>query len=117
MLMASNENKFFSETCSATGFQKIGVCVPVTVTPFVQAGPAAVSCCGEAEVFPGEPPFPSGPCQGEQGGSCTFTISQTICISVPVEIGANAQAGEPFVNCREVSAKNICQYCDTEENA
>lgn len=39
-----------NKTCNATGFQKINVCVPVTVTPFAKAGKTKTKCCGDAVV-------------------------------------------------------------------
>ena len=42
-----------NQTCPTTGYQAATVCVPVTVTPFVNAGATVTKCCGEAVVVPG----------------------------------------------------------------
>lgn len=50
-------------------------------------------------------------CNGERNGSCVFTISQDICVAVPVEFGATATVGDAFVNCNAASAEDICTDC------
>ena len=42
-----------SQTCPAVGYQSASICVPVTVTPFAQAGVATTKCCGDPVVTPG----------------------------------------------------------------
>ena len=96
-------------TCPATGFQKISICVPVTVTPFARANQAITKCCGEAVVVPGEKP-----CAGKKNGVCTFTISQTICVEVPVVFGATSETGDTYVDCLGASADDICMNCREE---
>ena len=41
------------QTCPAVGYQSASVCVPVTVTPFAQAGATTTKCCGSPVVTPG----------------------------------------------------------------
>ena len=76
------------QTCPAVGYQSASVCVPVTVTPFAQTGETVTRCCGEPVVMQGNT------CAGTRNGSCVFTISQDICVSVPVAFGATAAVGE-----------------------
>ena len=97
-----DENK----TCPATGFQLLSACVPVTVTPFAKAGPTITKCCGDADISSG-----AVTCPGKKNGSCTFTISQKLCIEVPVSFGAIANVGDTFVNCLRSSAE-ICKDCE-----
>ena len=97
-------------TCPAVGYQSIGICVPVTVTPFAQAGKTVTKCCGDAVVVAGDTT-----CGGRKNGSCTFTISQKICVEVPVDFGAEATVGDTYVDCIEASAKDICSGCKGEE--
>lgn len=94
------------QTCRAIGYQAASLCVPVTVTPFAIAGDPIVSCCGSPIVTPG-----TGPCGGTINGSCVFTISQNICVSVPVEFGANTEVGDLVVQCGIASAEDICTDC------
>ena len=95
------------QTCPAVGYQSASVCVPVTVTPFAQAGATTTKCCGSPVVTPGRVT-----CEGIRSGACVFTISQDICVSVPVEFGAEATVGEAYVNCGGASAEDICTACD-----
>ena len=37
-------------------------------------------------------------CDGERNGSCVFTISQDICVAVPVEFGATATKLPPKIS-------------------
>lgn len=97
-------------TCPATGFQKIDVCVPVSVTPFANAGKTRTICCGDPVVDPKDKP-----CPGKKNGVCTFTISQRICVEVPVDFGATAMVGDVFVDCKEASSHNICSDCDDDD--
>ncbi len=94
------------KTCPAVGYQKISICVPVTVAPFAKTGKTITKCCGDAVVTPGEKP-----CAGKKNGVCTFTISQTICVEVPVEFGAMSEVGDTYVDCLATSADNICMNC------
>ena len=51
-------------------------------------------------------------CGGTKGGSCFFTISQDICVAVPVEFGAVATVGDTFVTCNGASEDDICTGCE-----
>lgn len=95
-----------NKSCPAVGYQKVNVCVPVTVTPFANAGATTTKCCCEPVVTPGDVS-----CPGEVNGVCTFTISQTVCVEVPVSFGAMAKVGDTYVDCLEASAYDICTYC------
>ena len=61
---------------------------------------------GDPLVIPGR-----NTCGGARSGSCSFTITQNICVEVPVEFGADADVGDPFVSCGRVSSENICAGC------
>ncbi|MGI6727256.1 MAG: hypothetical protein ACOX4P_01640 [Anaerovoracaceae bacterium] len=94
------------ETCPATGYQPASVCVPVTVTPFATPGTTTTYCCGDPIVTPG-----TSLCEGEINGSCTFTITQNICVAVPVEFGATATVGAPSVECGDATEEDVCTNC------
>ena len=81
-------------TCPAVGYQKVAVCVPVLITPFAHTGEM--------------------PCPGRKNGVCAFTMSQTICVEVPVNFGATAVVGDTFVDCIDASAEDICRNCKEE---
>lgn len=50
-------------------------------------------------------------CNGVKNGQCVFTISQDICVEVPVEFGAVAAVGDTYVACNGASADEICPDC------
>jgi hypothetical protein len=94
------------QTCPSVGYQSVTISVPVTVTPFAKAGATQTKCCGAATVTAGR-----NLDSGVKNGSCVFTISQDVCISVPVDFGATAAAEEAYTTCNGVSAENICADC------
>ncbi|MGL5972911.1 MAG: hypothetical protein ACRCZK_04290 [Oscillospiraceae bacterium] len=96
------------QTCPSVGYQSVSVCVPVTVNPFAKTGITSTKCCGNAIVQQGV-----ATCGGVKNGSCTFTISQDVCVAIPVEFGATATVGDTFVNCNSASADDICTNCTT----
>ena len=81
-------------TCPAEGFQKVNVCVPVTVTPFAHTGSTKIKCCGDPVVIAGDKT-----CAGKKNGVCTFTISQTLCVEVtgePSKLNAFIEVMKPI---------------------
>lgn len=94
------------ETCPTVAFVPMTVCAPVTVTPFVNELPTTTFCCGAPIITPGP-----AECSGVRNGSCTFTITQDICVRVPVEIGATPDVGDPFVQCGEATSTDVCTNC------
>lgn len=102
----SDETLELLQQCQVTGYQAASVCVPVTVTPYAQAGVPQVRTCGDPVVTADD-----SLCTGELGGSCTFTIRQDICIAIPVTIDAKAIASELRVACYGVSGEDICSLC------
>ena len=97
-----------NQTCPAVGYQAASICVPVTIEPFAKTGQTKTKCCGNATVVSG-----TQPCNGVKNGTCSFTISQNICVAVPVEFGANAVVGETYVECKGASDMDICTDCAT----
>lgn len=93
-------------TCPAVGYQSASICVPVTVTPFAQTGITTTKCCGSPVVTSGREV-----CNGVRNGSCVFTISQDICVAVPVEFGAVASVGDSYISCNGASDQDICTGC------
>ena len=94
-----------NQSCPVVGYQSASVCVPVRVVPYAKAGGTITSCCGDPVVLPG-----STPCAGNKKGECSFTITQTLCIAVPVEFGADAYAGDAYVDCLGATAEE-CAGC------
>ena len=50
-------------------------------------------------------------CGGVKNDFCFFTITQDICVAVPVEFGAVATMGDSYVNCNGASVQDICTDC------
>ncbi len=98
------------QTCPAVGYQSASICVPVTIKPFAKTGTTFTKCCGTPVVMSG-----SEKCEGQVNGTCVFTISQDICVAVPVEFGAVASVGDTYVNCNGASANDICTECKQPE--
>ena len=90
--------------CETTFFQKETVCVPVTVTPFADAGRARATCCGEPIVSN------QSSCSGTRR-SCTFTVTQTICVEIPITFGATIDTGTATVQCGDVNDEG----CDCDD--
>lgn len=59
-------------------------------------------CCGDPVVVSGDKP-----CAGKKNGVCTFTISQTICVEVPVEFGAKQKF---YCGWLHKDGTAICRY-------
>lgn len=95
-----------NQTCPAVGYQTASVCVPVTVTPYAKAGATVTKCCGDPVVKSG-----LDVSNGVKNGVCTFTISQDICVAVPVDFGAVAAVGDAFINCNGATSENVCTNC------
>lgn len=97
------------ETCEAVGYQTATVCVPVTVKPFAHAGIPSTFCCNGPRITPGEEP-----CPGTVNGSCKFTMTQDVCVAVPIKFGAKTEIGDPSVDCGEATDEDICTDCGSD---
>lgn len=85
-----------SAPCESVFYQKETVCVPVKVTPYAKPGTAKATCCGEPIVKSGTQ------CSGNQT-SCSLTITQNLCIEIPISFGADIETGTAVVQCGTVS--------------
>lgn len=94
------------QACPSVAYQTATVCVPVTVTPFARTDATYTRCCGTPVVTVGK-----NTCGGTKKGTCVFTISQDICVEVPVSFGATAEPGDTYVTCNGASAEDICADC------
>ena len=105
-----SDQSFENQTCPTVAYQLSSICVPVTVIPFAKAGLTVTKCCSKPTVTPGREL-----CNGVKSGQCVFTVSQDICVEVPVEFGAVAQVGDTYVACNGASADDICPACGTHD--
>lgn len=90
--------------CEVVAYQKAGVCVPVTVKPQVTTGTIVTICCGTPEIKQG------AVCSGG-ATECSFTVTQTVCVKVPLTFGADATVGQAGIDCGEPSLTDICTNC------
>jgi hypothetical protein len=93
--VADDENSSSETTgCTAIGYQEVGVCVPVIVRPYGEAGEPKITCQSAAVVTSGD----TG-CKGYDSTECKFTVSQNLRIEVPVVFGAKTEVGITAVKC------------------
>ena len=95
------------EACSNTFYQTDLISVPVKVIPFAKAGPCTAVCCGSPVITSGDA------CQGESDQICEFTITQKICIKLPLHFGAAVAIDNAKIQCGGISesecdCKNTC---------
>lgn len=81
-----------NNTCNKIITQCVDVKAPVILTPTACLGTVTVACQGSPCVT-----CETDPC----GTSCTVTLSQQICVTVPVRYGVGLNSGEPTIACAE----------------
>ena len=91
--------------CETFTYQTATVCVPVVVTPTAIPGRTRTICCGDPVVTPDERACTSGNLH------CYFTVSQRVCIEIPVTFGATAIVGDARITCEDVGTDG-CTDCD-----
>lgn len=94
-----------SEPCESVFYQKETVCVPVKVTPYAKPGTAKATCCGEPTVNT------ETTCPGTRT-YCSFTVTQNLCIEIPISFGAVIETGTATVQCGTVLETG----CDCSDN-
>lgn len=78
--------------------QCVDVSAPLILTPTASIDTAKVSCQGE----------PSITCTTDPNGSCVVvTLTQKVCVTVPMRYGVTMTAGEPKIGC----ADGACPAC------
>lgn len=91
-----------------TAYYSAEICAPVSVTPFALAGEPTVTPCGEPEIRLGES------C-GDSGADCGFTLRQRLCVAVPLQFGAEVEAGETSSRCLAAGGEEVCADCGADE--
>lgn len=76
--------------CPAVVHETVCVQGTVTITPDVTSGPSRSFCVGSPMI---------GRCEGEVTRNCTFTVSQNICVEIPLVFSAIATAVPSGVVC------------------
>ena len=98
-----------SSTCPVTTYRTVDVCLPVSIKPSATVGTIITRCCGDAIIVSG-----SNVCEGIPNATCDFTITQKVCIEVPVVFAANSIVGDAHVLCDDPRADG-CQDCPGPE--
>lgn len=76
--------------CSKVGMQCVDVAQPLTLIPTANVGTAVVTCQGSPRVR----------CEtAADGGTCTVTVTQRVCVTVPIRFGATVEHDEPTIAC------------------
>lgn len=76
--------------CNKISAQCVDVSAPMTLTPTASIGSVSVTCQGS----------PAVTCVTDPAGTCcTVTMTQQICVSVPVRYGVTMTAGDPTIAC------------------
>jgi len=88
------------DKCNVNTFQEIDVCVPITIEPYVNLGDAIVECTDDPYITP----FPCN--TWNKNGTCKFTITQRLCVMIPVEFRAAVSSGPTSVICGNISDKD-----------
>lgn len=80
--------------CNKVSTQCVDIAAPLHLVPNASVGSVTVTCQGA----------PSVTCVTEPDGSCcTVTMTQQICVSIPVRYGVTLNAGEPTIACADSS--------------
>ena len=78
--------------CDKVATQCVNVTAPMTLAPTAVVGTVSISCQGSPEVT----------CVTDAAGSsCTVTVTQQVCVSVPVRYGVTLTASEPTIGCAD----------------
>ena len=103
---ATNPDMQITTTCPANIYREVELCLPVAVKPFATVQNPTVRCCGGPIVH-----LSYEPCHGRPDVDCSFTISQRICVAIPVEFGAEVETGMVHIECADDATTRPCQDC------
>ncbi|MEG1683788.1 MAG: hypothetical protein RR295_08150, partial [Oscillospiraceae bacterium] len=78
------------DSCGKVGVQCVNVSVPVEVTPRATVGAISVACQGT----------PTVSCETSGShGVCVITITQKVCMTIPVRYGVTTNVGDETIAC------------------
>lgn len=80
------------DNCPATVSELMCIQADITVSPLVCVGDVCTYCCGAPVIGP----CPTGEANLTQ---CTFTVSQTVCVRIPLTFAADVAAEPTGVVC------------------
>lgn len=77
-------------SCSKSGTQCVDIREPVILAPAVTVGSVTTVCQGSPVVV----------CETSDDGTyCTVTLTQKVCVTVPVQYGVTVSKGEASISC------------------
>lgn len=79
-----------SGNCSKVGTQCVDVTAELTLEPTATVGTVTVTCQGTPRITCVTAP---------DGASCTVTLTQQVCVSIPVRYGVTTTTGEAVIAC------------------
>lgn len=100
-----------SNHCTRAVYQNAMVNVPVAIKPFSFAGQSSTYCCSEPTIK--DIACRKNNCNDEE--ICYFTISQEICVEVPVHFGAKVSVGDSLIECGETLTEGCSDDCIPDE--
>lgn len=78
--------------CNKTGTQCVDISAEVTLTPRTTVGTITTTCQGTPTVL----------CEtNDEGTACTATLTQRVCVTIPVTFSVEKEDGEPSIMCAE----------------
>ena len=78
--------------CNKVGTQCVNITAPMTLAPTASVGTITVTCQGS----------PTVTCvTNEEGTACTLTMTQQVCVSVPIRYGVTTTSGEATIGCAD----------------
>ena len=86
------DGRIANNGCNKIITQCVDVTAPVILSPTASVGTVTVACQGAPCVS-----CTTDPC----GTSATITLTQQICVTVPVRYGVSMNSGEPTISCAE----------------
>ncbi|WP_455582611.1 hypothetical protein [Dysosmobacter sp.] len=92
LLTCQSEESCPLSGCNKVGTQCVDVTAPLTLAPTAVVGTVSVSCQGTPRIT----------CTTDASGtSCTVTMTQQVCVSVPIRYGVTLTTGEPTIGCAD----------------
>ena len=78
--------------CNKSGTQCVDISEEVVLTPTVTVGTVSTACQGT----------PAVDCvTNAEGTACTVTLTQRVCVTIPVTFGVTKTDGDPSIMCAE----------------
>ncbi len=93
------EEAGLSNACNKLVTQCVDVTAQVLLQPTASLGTVTVACQGT----------PTVACAADPSGtSCTVTLTQQVCVTMPVRYGVSMTSGEPTIACAEGGSGGSC---------